>query len=180
MLNIRNEQLEALTKQTRIGLANELVAQLRTKLPAAVSIDEQKLKNSILAWIEDAQLLGLRCDKNIRQFVMSRAVCQGYREDLHTRLLTYLRLHHSDRLHAVNPNDFVDEALRLASKCDVKQEEGITWLAVIMLHNPADGDLKWIEEALRQEKSGNEEQRILAVHQEAARRGWIRNLEVLG
>jgi signal transduction histidine kinase len=177
MFEIRSEQLQALGYKSFTDFVSNLAAQLKVKLGARLLHSQEELRRDVAFWVMDAKKWGLRRDKSIARYVESCAVSQGRRENLETRLATYLRLNYSNLLNGVDIRQFVSSVLLLARQASVKEEEGVAWLALIVLH--IRGDANWVLEVLNH-PGEDEERRVLRVHQEAVRRGWISDEVVHG
>ncbi len=108
------------------------------------------------------------------------AISRAYREDLVRRLARYLEIHEPDLAAGVDLPAFADSAVDLASKHAIREEEGIAWLATILLSaRRAKQPVDWMDALLdRLEKATNgtvppEEDRLSQVHAEAAKRGIV-------
>ena len=108
------------------------------------------------------------------------AIGKAYREDFVRRLTRYLAVHQPDLAEGADLRAVANQALSLAAKRAITEEEGITWLAAILLANlRAKQPVEWIDallERLEKPASGpvpSEEDRLTAVHREAERRGVV-------
>ncbi len=108
------------------------------------------------------------------------AIGKAYREDFVRRLTRYLAEHQPDLAEGADLRAVANQALSLAANHAIAEEEGITWLAAILLANHrARQPVEWIDtllERLRRPTSGAvppEEERLTAIHQEAVSRGVL-------
>lgn len=128
----------------------------------------------MLGWIADARRWGFNADPEMIRYVDFCAQTQSRREPLETRLRTYLRLYHERLLGGLDEQALVRTVMQFASRHKVYEDEGIAWLAVIVLsgYQVGDSDWGWMGPILDQ-SSLEEEARVLQVHQQAMVRGWI-------
>lgn len=175
MLTIRSEQLKVFEDTALNDFVLRMMEHLRRSFADRVPSSDERLRSSIVGWREDAQEWGLRGDPQIVRYLESRAREDGEREPLESRLPRYLRLHYENMLAGVDLDHFVKDAMAFAAQHHVREEEGITWLAVILLagRRSHDRDDRWIQGILDQEAHSSEEARMRLVHDGAARRGWI-------
>lgn len=108
------------------------------------------------------------------------AIGKAYRDDFVRRLTRYLEEHQPDLAEGADLRAVANQALSLAAKHAIAEEEGITWLAAILLANlRAKQPAEWIGallDRLERPSSGavpSEEERLTAVHEEAVSRGVL-------
>jgi hypothetical protein len=179
MLSIRKEQMRVFEKPVSEAFIARMVVHLRENFAGRVPASDEILRDSVVRWIEDARGWGLSSERHVVSYLESCAMTQGQVEPLETRLTTYLRLNYEDLLRGVDVQDFVKVSLDFARQHGVREEEGITWLTVILLagreHLDADGD--WIRTILKRTDE-SEEARLHHIHKGAVVRGWISKEEV--
>ena len=99
------------------------------------------------------------------------------RSDYHPieqRLVSYLNFYHKDLLVDIEVTDFATKATAFAQKHNIYQDEGITWLSVILLAcKKASTEIQWIKDLLNINKAESEETRLKLVHQQAVSLGLI-------
>lgn len=174
MLKITSTQLKTLEEVSQSLFIKRVAAHLRKHHSQHLPSSESELEHSIQEWVQDARIQGLREDEPTLKYIESCAVLQGRKEPLATRLSVYLSIHHDSWIQRVDVNSFVATVIDLAAAYHIGQEEGVTWLAVIMLagHQQPSPDFHWISSVLAKESLG-EEARLHRAHEEARRRGWI-------
>lgn len=174
MLKIPKEQMEVFEAASDESLIRSLMKQVRSSSYDHVPASDSELRESVIGWIGDARRWGFSTNSAITRYVDLCAQTQGQREGLETRLETYLRLYHEELLHGLELQKFVQNVIQFATQNKVHEEEGIAWLAVILLAGRARGDLdrRWIISILDQ-PTITEEDRVLQVHRQAISKGWI-------
>jgi len=173
MFRVRDEQLRTFDTQLNDRFVDDLLADLTPKLSQQMRVDRNRLRSSIVGWISDARKLGLRSDDAITRFVEKYAIRQAYREQIQVRLVSYLLLYHEPLAKGLNVKAHAAEVTELAAKTGITQDEGIAWLATILLYRPGHQDAGWVTRVLSRSDLP-EEVRVAQVHQEAVKRGWIR------
>jgi hypothetical protein len=173
-LQIRSEQMAAFEDSASEAFLRRVVTGLRAKYADRVPASDAELRISAAGWIKDAQCWGFKTESEIIRYVSSVAERHGRREPIETRLAIYLQLHHEPLLAGVDLQAFVPMVLQLASEHQIREDEGVAWLAAILLSGRRRGetDASWLE-AVLDSSDGNEETRLLQVHQQAAARGWF-------
>ena len=171
---IRAEQMAIFEQTASEDWTQGLAKEVKSKYPNRLPANDENLLKSVTAWIADARLWGFRTEAEIKRYVHSCVQTQGQRDPIETRLQTYLNLHHENLLRGVDVQHFAHTATQFALRHRVYQEEGVAWLAVILLAGYRKGDFNpaWIDPILDQPKV-TEESRVLQVHQNAIARGWI-------
>lgn len=171
---IRSEQMREFETRARESFLRRVVGELRAKYPERLPASDSELRISTAGWIDDARRWGFKTDASIIRYVMCCAESQGQREPIEVRLPVYLALYHQTLLEGVDLHAFVPSVIRLASKQNIREDEGIAWLSVILLAGLQRGetDTTWVGAALSQ-SNDEEEKRLLKVHQQAAARGWF-------
>jgi len=108
------------------------------------------------------------------------AIGRAYREDFARRLARYFEAYKPDLAAGVDLRAFATSTIDFAAQRGILEEEGITWLATILLSaRRAKQPTDWIGPLLeRLQKPNNgavppEEERLLEVHREAQRRGVV-------
>ena len=94
---------------------------------------EENFRSIVLSWVTEAKSMGLKKDFNILKYLES---CVKNRSDYHPieqRLVSYLNFYHKDLLVDIEVTDFATKATAFAQKHNIYQDEGITWLSVILL-----------------------------------------------
>lgn len=174
MFVIRSHHVEAFEETWLEDFVSRLIVELRGKYSNAVPDSDDLLRESIIGWINDARIWGLHHEKPIARYVESCARFQGHRLSLEERLQTYLELYHENLVIGVELQPFVQSVLSLAARYGICADEGITWLAVVLLAQKRclDRDDRWLHTIL-QDTGKHEEQRLLDVHEKAIARGWI-------
>jgi len=133
MLKIRQEQMEVFEQATFEHFVCRIMEQVRSKYSDRLPALDTELRESVTAWITDARRWGFSTDSAITRYVDFCAQTQGQREPIETRLKTYLRLYHENLLGGVDAQEFGRTVMQLAARHKVHEEEGIAWLAVILL-----------------------------------------------
>jgi hypothetical protein len=174
LLTIRLKQIRVFDETLYTDLVRRLTATLRQTWPDRVPAADEELKQSIEGWIADARCCGLYSYGHIERYVRSRAQLEGKRAPLNERLAVYLRMNHDDLLAGVDAAKFVQRVIHFAARHNVHAEEGVTWLALILLagHKRSGKDYGWINELL-DHPNLSEEERVHRVHLSAVQRGWI-------
>ena len=174
MLHIRKEQMDILEQSTFDRLTDSIMEQIRSKYSDRVPESDVELRHSIVGWIEDAHQWGFKTDDDVTQYVNFCARTQGRREPIELRLQTYLQIYHERLLGRVDVQNFVRTVMHIAAQYSVRADEGVAWLAVILLAGQQKGDTNrnWIESILSQPHV-SEEAKLFQVHQQATARGWI-------
>ena len=176
MFQIQPETFRRLTESWTEQWIDDLVILLRKKYNDRVPTMDLELRSSIKEWIQDAVKWGLAGPVSIAAYVESRAKSEGRREPLESRLMTYFHLYHPVLINKVNLESFTPKAVAFARDHNVLEEEGITWLSLILLAGIHRGDFQidWVASTLRTANL-TEEQRVGLVHKKAAERGWLRS-----
>ena len=175
LLKISATQMHILQDVTKKQFIHRTLAHLRQNLPAHFQIPDDELEHSITEWLQDAMILGLTADTQLTKYIESCAITQGKKEPLEARIAAYLHINHSHLLSKLDDVDaFVKTALELATKNDIKQDEGVAWLTVILLagHHCTAKDDQWLRKILASTWI-DEEIRMHMVHHGAIERGWI-------
>jgi hypothetical protein len=174
MFTMLKEQMDVLEDASFQAFIEHLMAHLRQNHPAHLPATDELLRPMVLAWVDDARRWGIHTESLLFRYVEACAVNQGQRETLENRLLTYLQLYHPNLLAGMDGPTFVRQALDFAAQYQVKEEEGITWLAVILLSGKRHGrtDDGWIRSILKTPRL-SEETRLTMLHEGALSRGWL-------
>jgi hypothetical protein len=173
MLIIRPEQSKALEEAAREGLVDRMTARLRQKFGAHLAESDEALRRSVSAWDEDARHWGLHSPEVIGKYIESCAVIQRERPALETRLATYLQLYHEGLAARVDLDRFSKHVVNLAATYQIRDEEAVAWMAVILLAGRRLGlaDDRWVHDTLG--RPGLDDQaRLRQLHDEAVKRGW--------
>jgi hypothetical protein len=173
MFKIRKEQKAALSQATLDSFRDRMVLNLKLKFGDKLVASDEALRRSVQIWIQDAERWGLRSERGKIKYVESCVATQGSYQPFETRLVTYLRLYHEPLLPGVDLEKFTSEVVRLGSDHGIREEEGLTWLAAILLagRRTREVDYSWIHSILSQ--PDDEESRLQRVHEGAIHRGWI-------
>lgn len=176
MFTIRPEQFQVLNESWFQRWQEDLAASLRRKYPNRMPSSDLELSNSVNGWIQDAVKWGFSDPSRIEAYVEARASIEGQRALLTDRLVGYINMYHPSLAQGADVPTFATGAIAFAREHDVLEEEGITWLTLILLAawQKTDRDLSWISTILRF-PGATEEQRVLLVHQKAIERGLIQS-----
>ena len=174
MLTIRKEQMRALDQVANEAFCQRLIGMLRAQVADRLPASQHDLEHSVKGWVADARLWGLMTEHRISGYVLSRARATGKRDPLEERLQVYLQMYRPDLTRGMDVPAFAHAVVGFAIKHRVREEEGVTWLAVILLSARTKGwcEVRWVEDILGRAGVA-EEARLLEVHREAERRGWI-------
>ena len=171
---IRERQMDPLFDDWNDRWINTLVHSVRAAYPDRVPSTDAELRQSVEGWLNDARASGLKEKRSSERYVMSRAWIEGERPPLASRLRDYLATYQPHLIEGVAVDGFAKSAVAFAAENNVIEEEGVTWLAVILLsgRQKGDWDMGWVKQVLT--RRGPEENRVRAVHDEAVVRGWVR------
>lgn len=173
MLRLRRAQLEQLGQATNVEWTRRQARRL-AELPALKGVvSEIHLRMDVAAWTEDARRWGLSSTPTIERYVETMAISQGRRQALEQRIEGFLTIYHPQLVSSVNVQKFLAPLMAFATEHRIFEDEGITWLSVIVLAGVSRGaDSGWISEALSI-STGNDELRLQQLHDGAVARGWL-------
>jgi len=174
MITLRQEQFDAMTSAYLQPTVGRWIARLREQWPDRLPDSDELLQASVIGWIEDARVFGINSEKGIWAYVESAARADGVRPSLETRLVGYLEDIYPVQAARCDVTRLVTECLRLSSAHSIVDEEGIAWLASLMIAAPpaASGTWGWLDKLLAQ-TPGGVEAKLMVVQREMQARGWI-------
>ncbi len=170
--------MNALDAKANEDLCERLMLELRRRFPANPAADPE-LRQTIREWMNDARIWGFNTDAAVTDYVVLCARQIGTREPLEARLEVYLQLHQERLVEGVDLRQFCPAMVTFARAHNILADEGVAWLASIILAGLAKNDrqLNWIAGILDDKDPDHanvaEETRLYAVHDQAVLRGWV-------